>query len=193
MRSDMKAKLKFIYSSMNSGKSLSLLSKNFMLREKGFHTVLMKPAIDSRSNDSITTRLGISDPCIVLELMDDPLKVINEKYNHKIDYILVDEAQFLTKEQVWRLATLVDEFNINVLCYGLKLNWQGEFFTGSEELMKIADELEPIETYCRYNKGARAFFHIKLGGSNDPVEIGEEDLYESVSRLKWKEWFSFNK
>ena len=184
----MLAKLKFIYSSMNSGKSLSLLSKNFMLREKGFHTVLMKPAIDSRSNDSITTRIGISDPCITLELMDNPISIIREKYTHRIDYILVDEAQFLTKEQVWNLAHLVDYENINVRCYGLKLDWQGEFFTGSEELMKIADELEPIENYCSHNKGGRAFFHMKLGGSQESVEIGEEDLYESVSRKKWKEW-----
>jgi thymidine kinase len=173
---------------MNSGKSLSLLSKNFMLREKGFYTVLMKPAIDSRSNNSITTRVGISEPCIVLEQMDNPTEIISKKYTHRIDYILVDEAQFLTKEQVWDLAYLVDYSNINVRCYGLRLNWQGEFFTGSEELMKIADELEPIENYCRHNKGARAFFHVKLGGSNNSVEIGEEDLYESVSRKKWKEW-----
>jgi thymidine kinase len=193
MRSDMKAKLKFIYSSMNSGKSLSLLTKNFMLREKGFHTVLMKPAIDSRSNDSITTRLGMSDSCIVLESMDNPISIIKENYTHRVDYILVDEAQFLTKDQVWDLAYLVDYSNINVRCYGLKLDWQGEFFTGSEELMKIADELEPIENYCRHNKGARAFFHMKLGGSKDSVEIGEEDLYESVSRRKWKEWHDLNK
>jgi thymidine kinase len=192
MRSDMKAKLKFIFSSMNSGKSLSLLSKNFMLREKGFHTVLMKSAVDSRSNDSITTRLGISDPCIALESKDIPSKIIQEKNKHKIDYVLVDEAQFLLKEQVWDLAYLVDEMNINVRCYGLKLDWQGNFFSGSEELMKIADELEPIENYCKHNKNAKAFFHIKLGGSSESVEIGEENLYESVSRKKWKEWHEQN-
>jgi thymidine kinase len=101
--------------------------------------------------------------------------------------VLVDEAQFLSKEQVWNLAYLVDELSINVRCYGLKLDWQGNFFSGSEELMKIADELEPIENYCKHNKGAKAFFHIKLGGSDQSVEIGEEDLYESVSRKKWKE------
>lgn len=189
----MKTKLKFVFSSMNSGKSLALLTKNFMLREKGFHTVLMKPAIDSRSNNSITTRLGISDPCIVLESMDNPAKIIRDRYTHRIDYILVDEAQFLTKEQVWDLAYLVDYMNINVRCYGLKLNWQGEFFPGSEELMKISDEFEPIDNYCRHNKGAKAFFHKKLGGSAESVEIGEEDLYESVSRKDWKQWFDLNK
>jgi len=189
----MKAKLKFIFSSMNSGKSLSLLTKNFMLREKEFHTVLMKPAIDSRSNDSITTRLGIKEQCIILESMDNPIKIIRDQFNNKVDYILVDEAQFLTKEQVWNLAYLVDYMNINVRCYGLRLNWQGEFFTGSEELMKISDEFEPIENYCRHNKGAKAFFHKKLGGSNKSVEIGEEDLYESVSRKNWKEWHDLNK
>lgn len=181
----MKAKLKFIYSSMNSGKSLSLLSKNFMLKEKNFQTILMKPAIDSRSDNSITTRVGISDPCEILQPTDNPSKFLR----NKVDYILVDEAQFLTKKQVWDLAHIVDELNINVRCYGLRLDWRGEFFTGSEELMKIADELEPIENYCKHNRGAKAYFHIKLGGSSESVEIGEEDLYESVSRKKWLEWY----
>jgi thymidine kinase len=184
----MKAKLKFIYSSMNSGKSLSLLTKNFMLKEKGFHTVLIKPSIDSRSDCSITTRLGINELCEILLQTDNPSRFVDDT----ADYVLVDEAQFLTKQQVWDLAKIVDEQNINVRCYGLKLDWQGNFFIGSEELMKIADELEPIENYCRYNKGAKAFFHIKLGGSEESVEIGEEDLYESVSRKKWLEWMKKN-
>lgn len=184
----MKTKLKFIYSSMNSGKSLSLLTKNFMLKEKGYNTLLMKPSIDSRSDSSITTRLGINELCETILQCEYPSKFV---YNG-IDYVLVDEAQFLTKQQVWDLANIVDEQNINVRCYGLKLDWKGEFFTGSEELMKIADELEPIENYCRYNKGAKAFFHIKLSGSQESIEIGEEDLYESVSRKKWLEWMKKN-
>lgn len=148
----------------------------------------MKSAVDSRSEDSITTRLGISDKCITLESKDLPSKFIE----YRADYVLVDEAQFLSKEQVWDLAGLADDLNINVRCYGLKLDWQGNFFSGSEELMKIADELEPIGNYCKHNKGAKAFFHIKINGSNESVEIGEEDLYESVSRKKWKEWYEQN-
>jgi thymidine kinase len=70
----------------------------------------------------------------------------------------------------------------------LKLNWQGEFFTGSEELMKIADELVQVETYCKINKGAPALFHTKLGGSDATVETGYEDLYDTVSRKVWKQW-----
>jgi len=102
--------------------------------------------------------------------------------------VLVDEAQFLEEQQIWDLANLVDNWDINVYCYGLRLDWKGNFFTGSETLFKIADELEPIENFCKYNKGAPAYFHIKLGGSGSSVEVGAEDLYESVSRKKWRQW-----
>jgi carboxyl-terminal processing protease len=102
--------------------------------------------------------------------------------------VLVDEAQFFTDKQIWDLANLVDNWNINVYCYGLRLDWQGNFFTGSETLFKIADVLEPVENLCKYNKGAPAYFHVKLSGSDASVEVGAEDMYESVSRKTWREW-----
>lgn len=183
------SKLVFVYSSMNSGKSLAILTKNYMLNEKGFRTVLMKPAIDTRTESSIATRLGIEAPCIVLKDEELASTKILKSNNSKPHFILVDEAQFLTKEQVWDLAGLVDNWNIDVYCYGLRIDWQGNFFTGSEELFKIADELQPIENFCKSNKGALAFFHIKKGGSDSSVEIGLEDLYDTVSRKVWKDWF----
>ena len=184
------SKLTFIFSSMNSGKSLSLLTKNFMLREKGYRTILMKPAIDDRTK-TISSRLGIEETCVILSETMMPSKGMYNEYTigaSFVNYILVDEAQFLTKEQVWDLSKIVDDYGINVICYGLKLDWQGEFFTGSHELMKIADELIQTETVCR-TTGGPALFHIKHGGTDSSVETGYDDLYDTVSRSVWKEWW----
>ena len=182
-------KLVFYYSSMNSGKSLAVLTKNYMLKEKGFRTLLMKPAIDTRTEGSISTRLGIAQECIAILQNAMPSSHILKSSCEPPDFVLVDEAQFLSREQIWDLADLVDKWGINVYCYGLRIDWQGEFFEGSETLFKIADELESIENLCKYNQGAPAFFHIKLKGSDSSVEIGAEEMYESVSRKKWREWW----
>lgn len=188
------AKLTFIFSSMNSGKSLSLLTQNFMLREKGYSTILMKPAIDNRTK-TISSRLGIEEACIILSETMMPSEAMYNEYtigSTFVNYIFVDEAQFLTKEQVWDLSKIVDDYGINVICYGLKLDWQGEFFTGSHELMKIADELIQTETVCR-TTGGPALFHIKHGGTDSAVETGYDDLYDTVSRSVWKEWWDNRK
>jgi thymidine kinase len=179
------AKLTFIFSSMNSGKSLSLLTKNYMLREKGFKTLLLKPKLDTRDTN-ITTRIGLSASCFVIDTL---ASLVVENLDEKPDYILVDEAQFLTTEQVWDLAHIVDYLGITVICYGLKLHWQGDFFEGSRELLKIADEVEQLETLCKVNRGAPALFHIKTGGTDNPIEPGYDDLYSTASRRVWKEWY----
>jgi len=184
------SKLTFYYSSMNSGKSLAVLTKNYMLQEKGFETVLMKPAIDTRTDGTIATRLGIEAECIVVNSDELPSEHVLKSSNLKPDAVLVDEAQFFTEAQIWDLAKIVDRWQISVYCYGLRIDWQGEFFTGSETLFKIADELHPIENLCKHRRGAPAYFHIKTGGSDSAVEIGSEELYESVSRQHWLEWWT---
>jgi len=175
---------------MNSGKSLAVLTKNYMLKEKGFNTVLLKPAVDTRTDGSISTRLGIEADCITILEHKLPSQRILKSAHDKPDAVLVDEAQFLTEKQVWDLANLVDNWGISVYCYGLKIDWQGNFFTGSETLFKIADSLEPVENLCKHNKGMPAYFHIKLSGGGGSVEIGAEDMYESVSRKAWREWYN---
>ena len=82
---------------------------------------------------------------------------------------------------------MVDNWNIEIICYGLRINWKGEFFTGSEELFKIADYLYPIENYCKHEKGKLAYFHVKLSGSDSDVELGYENMYDTVSRKYWLE------
>ena len=106
------AKLTFVFSSMNSGKTLALLTKNFMLREKGYCTLLVKPALDDRT-PTISSRIGLEQTCLLIntnELLTNLIK--KNKYN----YILVDEAQFLTTDQCWDISDLVDYFDVNVIC-----------------------------------------------------------------------------
>jgi thymidine kinase len=175
------AKLKFIFSSMNSGKTLALLTKNFMLREKGYRTLLIKPSIDDRTA-TISSRIGLHEECMIVNETDLVSEIIKKHYH----YILVDEAQFLKKEQCWDLSDLVDYYGINVFCYGLKLNWKAELFEGSKALIELADELQQMDSFCK-ETGNPALFHHKLGGTNSTVETGYEDLYETVSRKLWKE------
>ena len=183
------AKLIFYHASMNSGKSLSLITKHYMLKEKGFEVVAVKPALDTRTAE-ITTRLGLNLQAKCIKENDTISQEILKSKKSKPDYILCDEAQFFTKEQVWDLAFLVDNWNINVVCYGLRLDWKGEFFEGSGELMKIADELHTIENYCDVEKGAYAFFHIKHSVTDvEGADVGFEDKYSSVSRKTWREWY----
>jgi thymidine kinase len=180
--------LRFIFSSMNSGKSLMILTRNFMLKERGFKTILMKPDLDDRS-DEIYSRLGISESCVIIKSGELPSSKILKSKSKKPDFVLVDEAQFLTKAQVLDLAGLVDNWGISVYCYGLKLDWQGNLFEGSHELIKYADTLEQVDTFCKYNKGYPALFHIKTSGDFDKsVETGFEEKYESVSRKTWMDW-----
>ena len=167
---------------MNSGKTLALLTKNFMLREKGYHTLLVKPALDDRTS-TISSRIGLEEVCLLINTYELVSNLIEK---NKYDYILVDEAQFLTKEQVWDLSDLVDYFDNNVLCYGIKINWKGELFEGSKALLTIADELVQMDSFCK-ETGNPALFHHKIGGSDAAIETGYEDTYETVSRKIWKE------
>lgn len=161
-----------------------------MLQEKGFSTVLLKPAIDTRTAGSISTRLGLAKDCITILKNSMPSEHILKSSNNRPDFVLADEAQFFSQEQILDLISLVDNWNINVYCYGLKLNWQGNFFEGSLHLMKHADELVAIDNICPYYTKSPAFYHIKKAGDNNEIETGYEDLYESVSRKKWFEWWN---
>jgi thymidine kinase len=183
------AKLTYVFSSMNSGKTLALLTKNFMLREKGYHTLLIKPELDNRTS-TISSRIGLKEKCLLIgenqSIIDSISKVTGYEYrNGFVHYILVDEAQFLTNDQVWELSDLVDYYNINVICYGIKINWKGELFEGSKALLTIADELQQMDSFCK-ETGNPALFHHKIGGSDAAIETGYEETYETVSRKIWK-------
>jgi len=177
---------------MNSGKSLALLTKDYMMRENGKTTMLIKPSVDTRST-KISSRLGIERDCVTVtpdeNIFNRVRKYCKEEMDGIVDYVLVDEAQFLTKEQVWQLSDLVDDVGIEILCYGIKLSWQGDFFEGSKELMKISDELIQMDSMCSETSNP-ALFHVKKGGSDAAVETGFEDMYDTVSRSVWKEIYT---
>jgi len=178
-------KLTFIFSSMNSGKTLALLTKAFMLRQKGYSVMLMKPDLDDRTT-TISSRIGLEEDCIVIPQGTHILTQMGIGIEQKPDYVLVDEAQFLSRDQVWDLSDLVDYFDVNVICYGLKLNWKAELFEGSKALIELADELVQMDSICK-ETGNPALFHRKLGGSDADIETGYEDMYDTVSRKIWKE------
>lgn len=186
------ARLKFVYASMNSGKSLNLITKRYALIEKGFGVVTIKPAIDTRSN-LIETRVGLTAECVLVPTTVMPSEVVLSALSARPDFVLIDEAQFLSREQIEDIRLLVDNWNIDVIAYGLKLNWLGDFFEGSLNLFRLADELEAIENLCPVNRGQPAFFHIKtLTGNDADIEIGREEVFTSVSRKEWYRWAGTN-
>jgi len=165
---------------MNSGKTLDLLTKSFMLRQKGYTVLLAKSSLDDR-NTKITSRIGLEEECVTIS------SNVKELFTDKeFDYLLVDEAQFLSEKEIWDLSDLVDYQKVNVICYGIKLNWKGELFTGANVLFALADRVVQMESFCK-ETGNPSLFHHKISGSDLEIETGYEDVYETVSRKVWKE------
>ncbi len=182
------AKLYFNYSAMNAGKSAILLQAAHNYRERGMHVLLMKPAIDTRdARGQINSRVGLSAPADVFQSDSDLTTHILTAHGEKpIACVFVDEAQFLTEEQVWQLARIADEHNIPVLCYGLRTDFTGALFPGSRILLAIADHLREIRTICWC--GSKATMNLRIDAQGKPVrkgeqiEIGGDDRYVALCR-----------
>lgn len=180
------AKLYFIYSAMNAGKSTSLLQTAHNYRERGQNVILMKPVLDQRS-DKIESRLGISSPAIGIEISDNVFTMLS-RYD-SIDCVLIDEAQFLTVEQVRQLCEIVDTMNIPVMCYGIRTDFRGNLFVGSGALLAHADVLREQVTVC--DCGRKATHVVRIGQDGrvitDGVQIlaGMESTYRSYCRRCW--------
>ena len=150
------AKLYFYYSAMNAGKTTSLVQSSYNYRESGMNTLVLKPIIDKRFSSSIVrSRIGLETDAVSVDAKDD-LFLFTEKTNKKnpLSCVLLDEAQFLTKSQVFSLGEIVDRLNIPVLAYGLRSDFRGELFEGSQYLLAWADELVEIKTICQCGKKA---------------------------------------
>ena len=181
------AKLYFYYGCMGSSKTANALMTNYNYKEIGKRALLVKTDIDTRSGKyKIHSRTGLEEDCILLSEFEK----FSDGYIQDYDAIIVDEAQFATKEQIDFLADIVDRLDIPVMCYGLRADFKNELFPGSERLLAIADKIEEIKTVCwcghkatcnaRYNKDG-----IVREGAQ--VELGANDKYIALCRKHFKE------
>ncbi|MEL6708661.1 MAG: thymidine kinase [Pseudomonadota bacterium] len=181
------AKLYFYYSSMNAGKSTTMLQADFNYRERGMRTMVWTAELDTRSAGMVKSRIGLeADAHLYRPDTDLFAEVESEHAKGALDCVLLDEAQFLTKDQVWQLARLSDELGIPVLCYGLRTDFQGELFPGSSVLLGIADALVELKAVCWC--GRKAAMNLRVDGTGRAVlegeqtEIGGNDRYVALCR-----------
>ncbi|MCF1426572.1 MAG: thymidine kinase [Shewanella sp.] len=187
------AQLYFYYSAMNAGKSTSLLQSSYNYRERGMNTLVMTASIDDRYGvGKIASRIGIESDAQVFGVGDNLVDIIASALSAQtLHCVLVDECQFLTKEQVKQLAYVVDKMDIPVLCYGLRTDFQGELFVGSQYLLAWADKLVELKTICHC--GRKANMVLRLDGEGRPIKEGEQvaiggnESYESVCRKHFRE------
>jgi len=191
------AKLYFYYSAMNAGKSTVLLQSSYNYRERGMDTLLFTPAIDKRfGKDTISSRIGVNSTAISFDDQFDLFDYTEKQLSHnpKLACILLDEAQFLTKNQVMQLTAIVDKLNLPVLTYGLRSDFRGEPFEGSLYLLIWADNLIEIKTICHCGRKAimNARFDAKGNpmGTGEQIQIGGNEKYTSMCRKHFMEWRS---
>ena len=187
------AKLYFYYASMNAGKSTTLLQADFNYRERGMATMLWTAALDVRGGSrAIESRIGLAANAHRFDAATDLWERIGAAHRvEPLACVLVDEAQFLTRAQVWQLARLADEAGIPVLCYGLRTDFRGELFPGSAGLLGIADALVELKAVCHC--GRKATMNLRVDAQGDAVhegaqtEIGGNDRYLALCRRHFSE------
>jgi len=187
------AKLYFYYSAMNAGKTTALLQSAYNYRERGMRAAILTPRLDQRAGAGVVaSRIGLKARATEFEADDDLLQVIRADIaaHGKLHCVLVDEAQFLGKDQVWQLSDVVDLLGIPVLAYGLRTDFRGELFEGSRYLLALADNLSEIKTICHTGKKATMVVRVDDQGravkAGPQVEVGGNERYVSVSRSEFK-------
>ncbi len=186
------AKLYFYYSTMNAGKSTMLLQASYNYRERGMHPLILAPAIDNRDGEnSVSSRIGLTAPATPFHTTDNLLVLVTTlRKTQTIDSVFIDEAQFLEASQVKQLSDVADELDIPVLCYGLRTDFQGNLFPGSEQLLAWADDLTEIKTICHCGRKANMVLRIDADGNvikqGAQIKIGGNDDYISVCRKHFK-------
>ena len=187
------AKLYFYYSAMNAGKTTTLLQSAYNYQERGMRTLLLTPAIDTRFGESvIASRIGLSAPAYRFTADCDlyELAKANVEKHGPMHCVLVDEAQFLRRAQVWQLTDVVDRLRVPVLAYGLRTDFRGELFEGSQYLLAWADHLDEVKTICHTGSKATMVVRVDEHGhavhDGPQVQIGGNERYVSVSRLEYK-------
>lgn len=189
------AKLYFYYSAMNAGKTTVLLQSAHNYRERGMNPLLFTPELDDRHKAGvIKSRIGLQSEAVAFSETDDLFESVQRHLSSQnIHCVLVDEAQFLTRDQVFQLTEIVDRLSIPVLCFGLRTDFQGELFEGSRYLLAWADQLEELKTICHTGKKATMVVRVDNEGyalrEGSQVEIGGNERYVSVSRKEFKDVF----
>ncbi|MBO5249863.1 MAG: thymidine kinase [Muribaculaceae bacterium] len=189
-----KGKLYFRYGTMGSAKTALLLTSAYNFEERGMKYVCMKPIIDTREDRNvIKSRIGIERECQWIYHETDLYQLAQELFEENmavIDWFLIDEAQFLTPEQVDQLARIVDDFGSNVVCYGLRTDFKSNMFEGSRRLFEIADTIDEIKSTCTC--GRKTIINARIDANGDfvedgaQVEIGGDDRYIAVCRKCWR-------
>ncbi len=190
--SDGMAKLYFHYSTMNAGKSTILLQAAHNYRERGMEVLLLTAQLDNRGGaGQIASRIGIAAPAETFAPRDDLFQRVRDcKAAGACACVFVDEAQFLEPTQVWQLARAVDELDVPVMCYGLRVDFRGELFPGSAALLALADEMREIRTICHCGRKATmvvrkdASGHVVTSGAQ--VQIGGNETYVALCRRHWR-------
>ena len=189
------AKLYFYYSSMNAGKSTNLLQSSYNYKERGMRTLVLAPSFDDRFGaGKVTSRIGIETEATTFNSETNLLDVVSAVHaEDKVHCVLIDEAQFLTRDQVFQLSELTDKLNIPVLAYGLRTDFQGEPFEGSKYLLAWADNLKELKAICHCGRKATMVLRTDADGNpvteGSQVEIGGNDRYVSMCRKHFKEQF----
>ncbi len=187
------AQMYFYYSAMNAGKSTTLLQSSFNYQERGMNPLIFTAAIDDRDEvGKVSSRIGLQADAQLYDTSTDlfeAIKALTEK--EKCHCVLIDECQFLNKNQVYQLTEVVDKLGIPVLCYGLRTDFLGNLFEGSQYLLAWADKLVELKTICHCGRKANMVIRTDESGKaiaeGDQVAIGGNDRYVSVCRLHYKE------
>ena len=187
------AKLYFYYSAMNAGKTTALLQSAYNYHERGMRTLILTPALDNRYGEGVVaSRIGLKAKARRFGSAENLLALVEADIaaHGLLHCVFADEAQFLTKSQVWQLSDVVDRLNVPVLAYGLRTDFRGELFEGSRYLLAWADNLEEIKTICHTGRKATMVVRVDEQGravtDGPQVEIGGNERYVSVSRAEFK-------
>ncbi len=187
------AKLYFHYSTMNAGKSTLLLQASYNYVERGMQTYLLTANFDDRAGTGrIGSRIGIGADADTFASKTDLFSKIQERLNTgPCACVFIDEAQFLSADQVWQLARAVDDLKVPVMCYGLRVDFQGKLFPGSAALLALADEMREIRTICHCGKKAtmvvRQDEHGNVLKDGAQVQVGGNETYVSLCRVHWRQ------
>lgn len=187
------AKLYFNYSTMNAGKSTVLLQASHNYRERGMQTYLITAQFDNRAGEGrIASRIGIGEPADTFGPDEDLFVKLKARLAEgPCACVFIDEAQFLTRDQVWQLARAVDDLKVPVMAFGLRVDFQGELFPGSAALLALADEMREVRTICHCGK--KATMVVRMGPAGEAlrdgaqVQIGGNETYVSLCRRHWRE------